>query len=201
MADFFGSAASGIQAGFAGGPVAGLLTFGVNIFASQAAENAQDEYNNQIAALAASDKQDRRQQAILQKAENVIRFEQSVEDANRFRKQTVYRQTMLQAGVEVFSAATGLEGSSFEQTSKGRLQTEQSLAVDRSFSTQRTSEDIFKLQQGQIDVLADFDTEDVFKEFVQGNPDVISPEDQEELEDTSDFVQTFTTASGAPNFG
>ena len=82
-----------------GNPWLSLLAGGISFFSSESASKAQQEYNAQLAALAATDKNRQKAGAVIQKEMNVLQHQRDVANAESFRKSTVYRESMLQAGI------------------------------------------------------------------------------------------------------
>lgn len=155
MADFTGSAAAGITAGLStGNPLVGLVTFGVNLFASSSADNAQQDYQDELAAAALKDEAKTKAAATIAKEENEIKRGLDIFAAEQNRKALSYRATMARAGVTAFAQGVGLAGSSVEKTAQSRITGQEASGLNQSLKSEASSNILFELAQTKLDVLS-----------------------------------------------
>lgn len=151
----FGTAVStGISTGFStGNPLAGIIAGTVSLFTSSAADDAQQEYNDALAAIAALNEDRQKAAAVIQKEANVVQHELTTFERERERKSLAYRGTLARAGITAFSGQTGLEGSSVALTAENRLIAQEARARQDSIREQLIGDELFDLAQQRLDVL------------------------------------------------
>ena len=153
---------AGVTVGFStGNPIAGVLAGTVSLFASSAADDATQEYNNSLAAIAALNEDRQKVAAVVQKEANAISHELSGFAAERERKSMIYKGAMARAGVTAFASQTGLTGSSAAMASAGRLKTEEAFAIEESKRSQLKGDELFDLAQLKLDALVSDDPYDL----------------------------------------